>query len=76
MINLKGIINKISTSVSKDGDIIATLVIKHNLTGSGDLSTMGELTAIQGLGVECSIEADQDTLSFKPRKDRVEVEEE
>ena len=64
MIELKGFIEKVTTTVSKDGDIIAKITLSHNLTKSGVLSTAGELMAIQDQVVTCSIEAEQAQLEF------------
>lgn len=68
MIELSGFIEKISSGVSKEGDVIVKLTLVHNLTKSGVLSTVGELVAIQDRGVECTIEPDQSVLPFKVEK--------
>ena len=64
MIELTGFIEKVTTTVSKDGEIIAKITLSHNLTQSGVLSTAGELMAAQGQVVTCSIEAGQAQLEF------------
>lgn len=64
MIELTGFIEKVTTTVSKDGDIIAKITLSHNLTTSGVLSTAGELMAIQDKVVTCSIEAGQAKIEF------------
>lgn len=64
MIKLTGFIEKISSGVFKEGDVIVKLTLMHNLTKSGVLSTVGELVAIQDKPVVCSIDADQGTLPF------------
>ncbi len=64
MIELKGFIEKVTTTVSKDGDIIAKITLSHNLTKSGVLSTAGELMAVQDQVVTCSIEPGQAEIEF------------
>lgn len=63
-IELTGFIEKVTTTVSKDGDIIAKITLSHNLTKSGVLSTAGELMAIQDKVVTCSIERGQVQINF------------
>ena len=55
MITLDGFIDKINTGVNKDGHVIIELTLVHDVTASWELSTVGELVAIQDKGVECSM---------------------
>lgn len=64
MIELTGFIEKVASSVSKDGEVIIKVTLAHNLTTSGVLSTAGELMAIQDKVVSCSIEPGQSQIEF------------
>ena len=73
MIEVAGFVEKVTSGVSKEGEIIIKITLAHNLTQSGVLSTAGDLIAMQDKPMKCSIELDQGTLLFKKRVDRIET---
>jgi len=65
MLDLKAItVNKVITSVDKNGDLIVEIHCSYNLTASGNLKTLAEMTAHQKTPVSMSIEPDQLGLKF------------
>ncbi len=64
MIDLTGYIEKVASTVTKDGDVVIKITLAHNLTKSGVLSTAGELVAIQNKVVKCTIETEQVQIQF------------
>ena len=65
VIEIEANINRIATSLSKEGDVIIKAVISHNVTKAGSLQIIGDLVAMQQQTVSLAVTPRQLNLGLK-----------
>lgn len=59
----RGVIDRVGTKVTKEGDIIVKAIISYNLTKSGDLTSVADLVMYSASEVDVTLEPIQIPLS-------------
>jgi hypothetical protein len=64
----RGVIDRVGTKVTKEGDIIVKTILSYNLTRSGDLTSIADLVMYSASEVDVTLEPIQIPLFEDPAK--------
>ena len=65
----KCLVKKVTTTLSKDGDIIARVILDYNLSRQGDLTQIADLVALQNQNVELRLKPERMDLEFPGKEE-------